>query len=222
MNQTELEKTELEIAKLKLAQEKHKLEQMQKRQKVVDGLGQGAAAVGGAAKSGVQWVLTRAIIFTIWVVALFVIGMAATAIAAVWKSQGAVDFDWWYSTYMRRHMWVAGVAGVFCGVFMNKGVDDKALEGRFQVALIGVVAAVMFVELFTPISSEVITKADRESYSMELGRLERAIPRLNPDDASFDVALVERVSTRMKSSEERSIRKRLRAAVEAEVGPIPR
>ena len=57
MNQTELEKTELEIAKLKLAQEKHKLEQMQKRQKVVDGLGQGAAAVGGAAKSGVQWVL---------------------------------------------------------------------------------------------------------------------------------------------------------------------
>ena len=54
---TELEKTELEIAKLKLAQEKHKLEQMQKRQKVVDGLGQGAAAAGGAAKRGVQWVL---------------------------------------------------------------------------------------------------------------------------------------------------------------------
>lgn len=57
MNQTELEKTELEIAKLKLAQEKHKLEQLQKRQRVVEGLGQGAAAVGGAAKSGVRWVL---------------------------------------------------------------------------------------------------------------------------------------------------------------------
>jgi len=57
--QTELEKTQLEIAKLQLEQEKHKLAQMQKRQKVVDDLGQGAVAVGGAAVKGgsavVRW-----------------------------------------------------------------------------------------------------------------------------------------------------------------------
>lgn len=78
MNQTELEKTELEIAKLKLAQEKHKLEQLQKRQKVVDGLGQGAAAVGGAAKSGAQWVLYVVFGVTVgallgWVAAAFTV-----------------------------------------------------------------------------------------------------------------------------------------------------
>ena len=70
---TELEKTELEIAKLKLAQEKHKLEQLQKRQRVVDGLGQGAAAVGGVAKSGVRWVM--------WVVVGAVVGLLTSVIA---------------------------------------------------------------------------------------------------------------------------------------------
>lgn len=58
---TELEKTQLEIARLQLEQEKHKLAQLQKRQKVVEGLGTGAAAVGGAAAKGSfalgKWVL---------------------------------------------------------------------------------------------------------------------------------------------------------------------
>ncbi len=53
--QTELEKTQLEIAKRQLEQERHKLAQMQRRQGVVDGLGQGAVAVGGATRSGLLW-----------------------------------------------------------------------------------------------------------------------------------------------------------------------
>lgn len=53
--QSELEKTQLEIAKLQLEQERHKLTQMQRRQGVVDGLGQGAVAAGEATKSGLLW-----------------------------------------------------------------------------------------------------------------------------------------------------------------------
>lgn len=45
----ELEQTQLEIAKLQLEQERHKLAQMKKRQRVADDLSQGAVAVGGAA-----------------------------------------------------------------------------------------------------------------------------------------------------------------------------
>lgn len=59
--QTELEKTQLEIAKLQLEQERQKLAQMQRRQQTVQGLGQGAAAVGGAAKKGALWVLLTAL-----------------------------------------------------------------------------------------------------------------------------------------------------------------
>lgn len=55
--QTELEKTQLEIARLQLEQERHKLAQMQKRQKVVSELGQGAVTVGGAAAKGSKAVL---------------------------------------------------------------------------------------------------------------------------------------------------------------------
>ena len=54
---TELEKTQLEIARLQLEQERQKLARMQRRQQAVDGLGQGAAAVGGAAVRGSKAVL---------------------------------------------------------------------------------------------------------------------------------------------------------------------
>ena len=59
--QTELEKTQLEIAKLQLEQERHKLGQRKKRQKVVDDLGSGAAVVGGAAAKGAVWVVFAAL-----------------------------------------------------------------------------------------------------------------------------------------------------------------
>lgn len=80
---TELEKTELEIAKLKLAQEKHKLEQLQKRQRVVDGLGQGAAAVGGAV--GASVLLTARIVKAITSVVLWTLagGVAVYIFTAV-------------------------------------------------------------------------------------------------------------------------------------------
>lgn len=55
--QSELEKTQLEIARLQLEQERHKLAQMQKRQKVVSELGQGAAAAGGVTVKGSKAVL---------------------------------------------------------------------------------------------------------------------------------------------------------------------
>lgn len=58
---TELEKTQLEIAKLQLEQERHKLGQMKKRQKVVDDLGAGAAMVGGAAAKGAGWAVFTAL-----------------------------------------------------------------------------------------------------------------------------------------------------------------
>lgn len=54
---TELEQTQLEIAKLQLEQERHKLAQMEKRQRVADDLSQGAMAVGGAAAKGGRRVL---------------------------------------------------------------------------------------------------------------------------------------------------------------------
>lgn len=80
---TELEKTELEIAKLKLAQEKHKLEQMQKRQKVVDGLGQGAAAVSGVV--GASALLTARVVKAITSVVLWTLagGVAVYIYTAV-------------------------------------------------------------------------------------------------------------------------------------------
>ena len=56
MSQNELEKTQLEIAKLQLEQERHKLGQLQERQRVIDDLSAGAVVVGGAAKKGVAWV----------------------------------------------------------------------------------------------------------------------------------------------------------------------
>lgn len=55
--QSELEKTQLEIAKLQLARERHKLEQIQQRHKLMGGLGNGAAVVGGAALKGGSAVL---------------------------------------------------------------------------------------------------------------------------------------------------------------------
>lgn len=57
-NSTELEKLQVETARLRLEQERRKLAQMQRRQQVVDDLGQGAAAVGGAVARGVKWALS--------------------------------------------------------------------------------------------------------------------------------------------------------------------
>lgn len=74
---TELEKTQLEIAKLQLEQERHKLAQMQKRQKVVNDLGSGAAAVGGATVSVAWWLF--------WVFAGAVVtGVSAWVGACLW------------------------------------------------------------------------------------------------------------------------------------------
>ena len=66
--QTELEKTQLEIARLQLEQERHKLAQMQKRQKVVSELGQGAVAVGGVAVKGSKAVLQYIGRWLLWAV----------------------------------------------------------------------------------------------------------------------------------------------------------
>ena len=66
---TELEKTQLEIARLQLEQERHKLAQLQKRQRVVDDLGQGTVAVSGAAVRGskavLQWAAKALLVWTV-------------------------------------------------------------------------------------------------------------------------------------------------------------
>lgn len=77
---TELEKTQLEIARLQLEQEKHKLAQLQKRQKVVDGLGQSSVAVGRAAVAGGSAVLRY---MGRWLAGVLVAGAATLAWVAL-------------------------------------------------------------------------------------------------------------------------------------------
>lgn len=86
MTQTELEKTQLEIAKLQLEQERHKLAQLQKRQRVVDDLGQGTVAVGGAAVRGVAWVAKLAVFAAVGAV----VGMTVAALIIL-KNVSAPD-----------------------------------------------------------------------------------------------------------------------------------
>lgn len=96
--QTELEQTQLEIAKLQLEQEHRKLAGLQKRQRVVDDLGAGAAAVGGAAKSGLRW----AVILALGAVAGAIIGVGVVALmgaAAALGGNGCAAYpnaDLWY------------------------------------------------------------------------------------------------------------------------------
>lgn len=97
---TELEQTQLEIAKLQLEQERHKLAQMQKRQRVAEGLGQGAATVGGAAAKGGRR-------FLVWSGKLLLVWPAAYA-GVVLANLDKADKSWDLGT---RIGYAAGAAG---------------------------------------------------------------------------------------------------------------
>lgn len=87
---TELEQTQLEIAKLQLEQERHKLAQMKKRQRVADDLSQGAVAVGGAAAKGGRRVL-------VWFGKLLLALGVVFALAVTGEMKNAVDPTWDFS-----------------------------------------------------------------------------------------------------------------------------
>ncbi|MDE2414592.1 MAG: hypothetical protein KGM60_07520 [Comamonadaceae bacterium] len=101
---TELEKTQLEIAKLQLEQERHKLAQMQQRQKVVSGLGQGAVAVGGAVGKGGSAVLRYVGRWLMWavLVEVGVLGVALAAAQNAAKGPGSHGFVWEFGSFLGR------------------------------------------------------------------------------------------------------------------------
>jgi len=84
---TEVEKTQLEIARLQLEQERYKLVRLQKRQKVVNDLGQSAVAVGGAVGKGGSAVLRYVGRWLLWAAVVEVCVIVVLAAAAMSNRQ---------------------------------------------------------------------------------------------------------------------------------------
>lgn len=90
---TELEKTQLEIARLQLEQERYKLAGLQKRQKVVDNLAQGAVAAGGSVVKGGSAVLRYLGRWLLWALVVETCVVVLFGAAALFSPSGR-GFGW--------------------------------------------------------------------------------------------------------------------------------
>lgn len=125
--QTELEKTQLEIARLQLEQERHKLTQMQKRQKAVSELGQGAVAAGGVVVKGVGWVAYAAMLM----IAGLIVGLVGGALIILGHTDAPAGLTWLEGVGYRlganqTELIVSALAGVVITVLASFAKDGRS------------------------------------------------------------------------------------------------